>query len=357
LTRDLVVAPWGDGIGGALLEDGWLLDWVAAPADGAGQPGAVHLARVAQTRPELGLVFVALEGGVEASLDLGADPPRPGDTCLVQIVAAARSGKPARASIRPAFAGRFVVLRRGAPTLRLPATMDPAEAARFAALRDVVPECMSASLRSAACGADPDRVRAELLLLAQLWARVVADAAARRAPALLHAPHAALRATLPLLRARPRRVLVADRKIQHVLGSVGLEASSADAAGAALFDQHDVATQLASADAAAVPLSSGGSLSVETTRALTVIDVDGGSDGDAGRVNRGAVREIARQIRLRDVRGTIVVDFLRTGEASRRAVADALGAAVAIDRRRVGLLGWTRGGLYEMRRSDELDDR
>jgi len=357
LSRDLVVAPWGDGIGGALLEDGWLLDWIAAPADGAGQPGAIHLARVAQIRPELGLCFVGLEGGAEASLDLGTDPPRPGDSCLIQIVAAARAGKPARASLRPALTGHLLVLRRGTPALRFPAAMEQAESARFAALREAVPEGMSASLRSTASGADPDRVRAELLALAQLWARIVGDAGARRAPVLLHAPLAAMRAALPLLRARPRRVLVADRKILHALVSVGLEANCADAAGAALFDQYDVATQLASADTAVVPLSSGGSLSVETTRAVTAIDVDGGSDGDAGRVNRGAVREIASQIRLRDLRGTIVVDFLRTGEASRRAVTDALGAAVAIDRRRVGLLGWTRGGLYEMRRSDELDDR
>lgn len=357
MSRDLVVAPWGDGIGGALLDDGWLLDWVAVPADGTVQPGAIHLARVAQTRPELGLAFVALEGGAEASLELGAAPPRQGDTLLVQIAAAARAGKPARASARPALAGQYVVLRHGTPALRLPATMGEGEAERFGALRDAVPEGLSASLRSAASGADPERVREELVALAQLWMRISHDADTRRTPSLLHAPAAAMRAAMPLLRARPRRVLAADRRILHALATGRVEVTCADAPGAALFDQHDVATQLASAETAVVPLTDGGSLSVETTRALTAIDVDGGSDGDAGRVNRGAVREIARQIRLRDLRGTIVVDFLRTGEASRRVVADALAAAVAIDRRRVGLLGWTRGGLYEMRRSDELDDR
>ena len=58
--------------------------------------------------------------------------------------------------------------------------------------------------------------------------------------------------------------------------------------------------------------------------------------------------------RLRDLRGTVVVDFLRTGEASRRAVVDTLAASTAIDRRRVGLLGWTRGGLFELRRGEDL---
>lgn len=353
MSRDLLVAAWDGGVAAALVDGGELLDWVVAPAQGAPAPGAIHLARVAQRRDDLGLVFVTLGGDVPAALEAGAAPPQQGDAVLVQVVAAARDGKPARASARPALVGRYVTLRRDGGGLRAPRNMSPADGARLAGLAPRVPPDFGATLRSAAADADVEVVGSELAALAATWARIEADAARARAPATLHAEPAAWRAALPLLRARPRRILVSERPVAQVLAAFALATELE--AGAPLFDLHDVAVQLAQAEMPRVPIAGGGTIAIEPTRALTAIDVDaGGGAGDAAAVNRAAAREIGRQLRLRDLRGTVVVDFLRTGEASRRAVADMLVASTAIDRRRVGLLGWTRGGLYEMRRGEEL---
>jgi Ribonuclease G/E len=351
LSRELIVAAWDGGTAGALLDDAVLLDWTWAPADGAHEPGAIHLARIARLRADLGLAFVTLGGGAEAAFDLRSATYREGDGVLVQVAAAARDGKPARVRARPALVGHFVVLRRsvGPPP---PAGATAATAASAAGAR---PESVVAVPRSAATDADPARVGAECARLAALWNRIAADAARLRAPVLLHAQSAACRAALPLLRARPGRVLVADRRVALDLASLGVDAGIEDVAQP--FDICDVATQLGAAQAPVVDLPGGGSLAIERTRALAAIDVDGAGSGDPADVNLRAAREIARQLRLRDLRGTIIVDFLRTGEASRRRVAETLASATAIDRRRIGLLGWTRGGLYEMRRSEDLDER
>jgi ribonuclease G len=353
LSRDLLVAAWDGGVAAALVDGGELLDWVAAPGQGAQAPGAIHLARVAQRRDDLGLVFVTLGGDVPAALEAGAASPRPGDAVLVQIVAAARDGKPARATARPSLVGRYVTLQRDGAGLRLPRTIPATDGARLEALAPRVPSGLGATLRSAAADAHTESVGAELAALAATWARIEADAARARAPALVHAEPAAWRAALPLLRARPRRILVAEKPVAHALAAFAVAAELE--AGAPLFDLNDVAVQLAQAEASRVALPGGGALVVEATRALTAIDVDaGGGAGDAAALNRAAAREIGRQLRLRDLRGTVVVDFLRTGEASRRAVVDTLAASTAIDRRRVGLLGWTRGGLFELRRGEDL---
>ncbi len=353
MSLDLLVAAWDDGVAAALVGDGQLLDWVVAPAQGAQAPGAIHLARIAQRRDDLGLVFATLAGDVPAALEAGAAPQHPGDAVLAQIVAAARDGKPARASARPSLVGRYVTLRRDGAGLRMPRTIAAADGARLEVLAPRVPAGLGATLRSAAADADAEAVGAELAALAATWTRIEADAARARAPALLHAQPAAWRAALPLLRARPRRILVAEKPVAQALAAFSVAAELDP--GAPLFDMNDVAVQLAQAEAPRVALPGGGALAVEATRALTAIDVDaGGGAGDAAALNRAAAREIGRQLRLRDLRGTIVVDFLRTGEASRRAVADTLAASTAIDRRRVGLLGWTRGGLFEMRRGEEL---
>ena len=88
----------------------------------------------------------------------------------------------------------------------------------------------------------------------------------------------------------------------------------------------------------AVPLPSGGSITIEATRALTAIDVDGGRAPDHVRANREAAVEIARQLRLRNIGGTVVVDFIsmRRG-GDRAALLNAFRGALADDPLRVQL--------------------
>ena len=119
----------------------------------------------------------------------------------------------------------------------------------------------------------------------------------------------------------------------------------------AIFAEHEVEEQLDAALQPNVPFGDGASLVIEETAALTAIDVNSGPRGDAVSVNLGAAVEVARQLRLRNIGGQIVIDFLPMKRRDRRdQVIEALRAAVAKDGCEVHVLGLTRLGLAELTR-------
>jgi endogenous inhibitor of DNA gyrase (YacG/DUF329 family) len=109
-----------------------------------------------------------------------------------------------------------------------------------------------------------------------------------------------------------------------------------------------LAQELEIATAERIPLASGGAVIIQTTAALVAIDVDRGSGGEVGAINRAAARLIARQIRLRRLGGMILIDFLRGDAAMRAEIAALLSEALSGDPAQ--LLGWSRAGLFEMTR-------
>ncbi len=358
MTREILVERWAEGYGAALLEGGELLDFVAASDDGSGEPGAIHLARVAQRSDELGLVFLLLANDRAATMELGKDPPAQGEMLLVQVTAPARGDKPARTTRRVALTGHLVVLRPGRRSLHFArevrATLGTP--AMEAALASRLPEGFGLIVRGAAARAPDAAVAVEIDRLVERWRAIEARKAAAlagAAPVLLFVDLAARRAGLPLLRAAPDCLRVSERKLVRDFAALGVAATLED--GARLFDGFGVAESLATRDMPAVPLIGGGRSVVETTRAMTVIDIDAAAS-DPGEVNARAVPEIARQLRLRDVIGTVMVDFLRADAQAQRRLERALARATAIDRRRVELLGWTRGGIFELRRGDATID-
>jgi Rne/Rng family ribonuclease len=124
---------------------------------------------------------------------------------------------------------------------------------------------------------------------------------------------------------------------------------------APLFARHDIADTLADLAAAGVALPSGGALTIEPTEALTAIDVDSGTATEAKlrlTTNLEAAREIARQLRLRDLLGVIVVDFIRQDpHVDRDRVLAELRVATRDDRRAVSVLGYTAAGHVELLRT------
>jgi Rne/Rng family ribonuclease len=121
--------------------------------------------------------------------------------------------------------------------------------------------------------------------------------------------------------------------------------------GAGLFDRGGVADALAAAATPDVMLPSGGRIAIEATTALVAVDVDSGAASAAAALttNLEAASEVGRQLRLRELGGTVMVDFIRmAAKGGREKVERRLAEAVAIDRLPVQLLGWTRGGLYEL---------
>jgi len=358
LTREIVVERWAEGYGAALMEDGELLDFFAAGSDGRDEPGAIHLARISQSSAGLGLVFLLLADGIVAAMEAGKDPPGQGELVLVQITAPARGDKPARASRRIALTGHLVILRPGrksihfAPEVR--ATLGTP--AMEAALASRLPDGFGLIVRSAAARAPDEAVAIEIDRLVERWRAIDARRAASlaaAAPVVMFVDLASRRAVLPLLRARPSLLRVNERKLVRDFEALGVAATLED--GARLFDGFGIAEALATADVPAVALPGGGVIVIEATQALTAIDVDAAAS-DPADVNTRAVGEIARQLRLRDVIGTIIIDFLRQDAEKQRRLDRAVARATKIDRRRVELLGWTRGGLLELRRGDTTVD-
>lgn len=122
-------------------------------------------------------------------------------------------------------------------------------------------------------------------------------------------------------------------------------------ASSPIFCEHDVDVQLDAALQLVVPLGDGASLVIEETAALVAIDVNTGPRGAPHAVNLAAIAEIARQIRLRNLAGQILIDFLpEKGRERREQLIAALRAAVADDPCEVHVLGLTRLGLGELTR-------
>ena len=119
-----------------------------------------------------------------------------------------------------------------------------------------------------------------------------------------------------------------------------------------LFEHHDLESQFQALTGSRVPLTGGAGLVIERTEALIVIDVNGGERGNPLAVNLEAAREVARQVRLRNLCGIIVIDFVsmpRRGDGER--VLDALAAAVADDPVQSEVHGMSKLGLVEMTRA------
>ncbi|MBI3451828.1 MAG: ribonuclease E/G [Rhodospirillales bacterium] len=226
-------------------------------------------------------------------------------------------------------------------------------------------------MRAGAADAGSAALAAEIAVLRAEWRDIAVRAEAAAPPACLRAADPVLRIIETFAAADPQRIILADAGAAHAAAAVTRRLYPALAARieasreqGALFDRHDVADALASAESRRVPLPAGGSIAVEPTEALIAIDVDTGAVAGARaalRTNLEAATEAARQLRLRDIGGLVAIDFIRLADgAARQRVLEALRRATADDRVAVQVLGWTHGGLVELirpraRRAETVD--
>jgi ribonuclease G len=336
----------------AAVVDGRLADVMTVSRDAKRSVGSIYLGRIVRRTPGTNGAFVEIGLDKPAFLNLTKSTPEEGKPVVVQVVEAASSGKAPRVSMRIAIEGRFLVLlpqyKGIAPSRRLSKT----DAAR---LTELVKPLLQAGegivVREKTRGATKAVLQAELATLRTLAHSVRRDGTP---PLCLHEE--------PGL----RRILCAfdDGKASFVCGDAEsarlARAAAATIApdiaariaatdeGAALFDRSDVGDALATAEVLEVGLPSGGRIAIETTAALVAVDVDSGG-GDPLAANLEAASEVARQLRLRELGGTVIVDFIRmSAKGAHDKVERRLAEAVAIDRMPVQLLGWTRGGLFEL---------
>ena len=335
-----------------LLEDGIPVELFVERGDRS-EAGSIHLGRVRRLVPALDAVLVDIGGDRLAFLPASEVLPRgrrldEGERVVVQVRREAQGGKAARLTTSAALRGRRVELRWGRPGIRGGETLSPEERASLAGIAGEG----AAGLRLLKL--EPiEFLIAEAMDLNRRW-RDISDRAARLSPpSRLDPPLSFTTALSGALPAPPSRILVDDPGIVPELRAVFPDTMMQHIPEAewpveldAVFDR---------ALAGMVALAGGGSVHIEATRAAVLIDVDSGSPPTGSpectglAVNLAAVDVIARQIRLRNLGGGIVIDFVGLDDRRlRERIRDTLAKALAPDSRRPQILGWTRLGHLEL---------
>jgi ribonuclease E len=374
----------------AVLEGRSLIEhYVSRPADDVSQiHGNIYLGRVQNVLPGMEAAFVDIgtpknavlyRGDVqydEEDVEPGSGPARiehllrPRQSVLVQVTKNPIGSKGARLTQEVSLPGRFMVLIPNSSTYGISKRLSDDERKRLRSVLDKVKlPSHGLIVRTAAEGASREELERDVARLQAQWDEIDARAKRASAPSLLYRePDMAVRAIREEFNSTYRGVVLDDRQlyeeVRDYVGSITpelvdrVELHDAAEEPLPLFEQYHVHEQLHKALDRKVWLPSGGSLIIERTEALTVIDVNTGKNVGRSsleetvyRNNLEAAEEVARQLRLRDIGGIIVIDFIDMEVASNRAdVMKAFRDALARDKTRTQVFDISELGLVEMTR-------
>ncbi|MGA7417782.1 MAG: Rne/Rng family ribonuclease, partial [Acidimicrobiales bacterium] len=295
---------------------------------------------------------------------------RPGQTILCQVTKNPIGAKGARLTQEVSLPGRFVVLVPNSTAYGISKRLDDGERKRLRKIVDAVrPKGHGLIVRTAAAGASAEELSNDVERLVAEWEGIAADALKGTGAALLYQePDIAVRVIREELNREYRGVVIDDldlyEQVRDYVGAVNPELADRveyyDPVEEALpiFERFHVHEQLHKALDRKVFLPSGGSLVIDRTEALTVIDVNTGKnvgktnlEETVYRNNLEAAEEVARQLRLRDIGGIIVIDFIDMEiRENRDKVGSALRSALARDKTRTQVFDISELGLVEMTR-------
>jgi ribonuclease E len=374
----------------AVLEGRNLIEhYVSRPADDISQiHGNIYLGRVQNVLPGMEAAFVDIATPKNAVLYRGdvqydaEDIEERGDAARIEDILRARQlivcqvtknpigAKGARLTQEVSLPGRFVVLIPNSKTYGISKRLPDDVRKRLRGILDrVKPAQHGLIVRTAAEHATEEELRADMMLLLAEWEQIAAKAATAKQPTLLYRePELAVRVIREEFNADYRGVVIDDRRLHAELRSyIGafnpeladrVEFYDHEAEGLSLFEQYHVHEQVHKALDRKVWLPSGGSLIIEHTEALTVIDVNTGKNVGTSSLeetvfhnNMEAADEIAKQLRLRDIGGIIVIDFIdMEHRGNRQAVAERFRNALSRDKTRSQVFDISDLGLVEMTR-------
>ena len=378
----------------AVLEGRVLIEhYVSRPQDDANQiDGNIYVGRVQNVLPGMEAAFVDIGTPKNAVLYRGdvhfdtddvegggtqkqsqariEDLLKPGQTIVCQVTKNPIAHKGARLTQEVSLPGRFVVLIPNSSTYGISKRLSDDERKRLRrTLDEVKPPDHGLIVRTAAEGISAEELRRDVARLAAQWERIDAMARQSRGAGLLYRePDMAVRVIREEFNKDYRGVVIDDRAlyedVRDYVASISpeladrVELYDEAAEGLPLFERHHVHEQLHKAIDRKVWLPSGGSLIIERTEALTVIDVNTGKNVGTSnleetvyRNNLEAAAEIARQLRLRDIGGIIVIDFIDMEIAANRSeVVRAFRDALARDKTRTQVFDISELGLVEMTR-------
>ncbi len=389
--RYLMCAQVRDGVTQiAVLEGRSLLEhYVSRVSDDDSQiHGNIYLGRVQNVLPGMEAAFIDIgtpknavlyRGDVQYDAEdivEGSGPARiesilkARQAIVCQVTKNPIGAKGARLTQEVSLPGRFVVLIPNSSTYGISKRLADDERKRLRGILDKVkPADHGLIVRTAAEGATREELERDVIRLLDQWDKIEALAKASAAPTLLYQePGMAVRVIREEFNATYRGVIIDDPVLFEEVHSyvAGISPELADrvelydrtSEPLPLFELHHVHEQLHKALDRKVWLASGGSLIIERTEALTVIDVNTGKNvGKSNleetvfRNNLEAAEEVARQLRLRDIGGIIVIDFIDMEIARNRdEVIRTFRDALARDKTRTQVFDISELGLVEMTR-------
>lgn len=375
----------------AIVHEGRLIDFDMEKNDGARQVvGSLYKGRVINVLPgmqaafvDIGLVknaFLYIDDVLHPHLERQPKekPPinellRPGQELIVQVVKEPIGNKGARVTTHYSLPGRFLVYMPEADYVGVSKKIQN-EQERERLRSAGVALCRDGEgiiLRTAADGESSSSLRRDVEILRAMWSEINSRSAQVSAPAELHRDASlSHRIVRDFLTVEIDEVLIDDRlRYKETKTLVGQMAPSMlprlklyeqrdD-----LFKQYRIYAQLKEAFERRIRLSCGGDLVWDTTEALTVVDVNTGRfvgtsdlEDTVFRTNMEAAEQLARLLRLRDIGGIIIVDFIDMElEEHREEVLKRLESLARLDRTKCQIVGWTRLGLLEITRKKARD--
>ena len=415
MQNQLVVNAEGPEIRVAVVEEGSLAEFFVERKRDRGIVGNIYRGKVTRVLPGMQAAFVDLGPKVEraaflyvadvlgsgdegklfadADIDEGDDSPegaasrlarsrkqlanrkiedllRPGDSVVVQVTKDPIGLKGARVTGYISLPGRYSVFMPHVSQIGVSRRIGSDKERRR--LRDLVnevrPKGSGFIVRTAAEDANDQELRDDVDFLARLWGEIEVREKDQRGPGLVYADlDLSLRTVRDLLREDTSEVMIDDdeqydrvKKFTMAFLPRFAERIKKYEQRRPIFDHYHVEPALRLAVARKVPLRSGGSLVIDQGEALTAIDINTGSFTNTGSGNLEdtvtannleACDEVARQLRLRNIGGIIVIDFVDMDkEGNRRKVWDAFQKALTRDRSRTNVTKISELGLVEMTR-------
>ena len=389
LSTEILISsdPWENRV--AILEDSVLSEIYIEREEKV--IGSIFKGKVQNVLPGMGASFVDIGLGRNAflyvddinktPLNIGdveitqgrsgwtiTDKVNRGDDVLVQIVKEPRGLKGARISTNISLPGRYLILMPTGKYSGVSRKIDSADERNRlkAIMKRIRPEGMATVVRTAAAGASEAELIADLGVLIRMWHGILESYKRAPSPSLLHKDmNLVYKAARDFITADVDKVLIDNeeeyRKIcsfLQLLGPQYLDRVAYYNSGRSLFKDYKIDDELHKLMKPKINLPSGGSIVIETTEALTVIDVNSGKftggknlEDTIVKTNIEAAAEIARQVRLRDIGGIVVCDFIdMNSESSRNKVVQTLESGLRKDRTRATIQSFSNLGLLEFTR-------
>ena len=389
VKRQMVVRQRDDYTQIAVLEDSVLVEHYVARESQTSVIGNVYLGKVQNVLPSMEAAFIDIGAGRNAVLYAGEvdwstlgngkqrkieDALSPGQTVLVQATKDPIGQKGARLTSQVSLPGRFLVYVPRGQTSGISRKLPENERVRLKALlKEVLPEDAGVIVRTAAEGATEDQLTRDVTALTARWQDIEKKVESSKAPELLYAePDLMIKVVRDLFNEDFTSLVVEgddawdniSAYVNHVAPDLAdrakrWEPDAEDPKATDAFTAHRIDEQIHKALERKVFLPSGGSLVIDRTEAMTVVDVNTGKfTGSGGNLeetvtknNLEAAEEMVRQLRLRDIGGIIVIDFIdMVLESNRDLVLRRLVECLGRDRTRHQVAEVTSLGLVQMTR-------